>query len=368
MSTADATARARGEALGFAALVAWLLLTVALALPRAIGPGDAGELGTIMLRGGVPHPPGYPWMRLLGLLSRALWAVGVPPMIAAALPCALAAAAGWALLARASRRLCPWPVAYATVALVASAHVVVLHTVECEVFGPLVLAAAVMVWLAIARPLGAIGTGVCLGAAVATHLTAIGLLPLAVAAAWPQQPGAAALLRAGLRGVVGSALGLLVFATLLVGDGPWRWGEIDTLRGLVDHVLRRDYGTFDLSLHDASPGAAAQIGFSLGHHADAWTAGSTDAPLLAAAIAIAVALGVRAAWPRAHRSAAIAVGIAWLVVGPGFASLGDLDPGSPFAAWILERFAVLPLVLATPALAVALALAAARVPAGWPRL
>ncbi|MFO0637555.1 MAG: DUF2723 domain-containing protein, partial [Nannocystaceae bacterium] len=115
--------RARTEALGFAALVALLLLTVALALPRAIGPGDAGELGTIMLRGGVPHPPGYPWMRLLGLPARALWAMGVPPAMAAALPCALCSAAGWALLARTIRRLCAWPVAYATVAVIASAHV-----------------------------------------------------------------------------------------------------------------------------------------------------------------------------------------------------------------------------------------------------
>src|SRR5690606_21103446 len=58
-------------------LVAGVLLGVAAwAMPSAIQAGDAGEFATVMLRGGVPHPSGYPWMRILGWPARALEVLG----------------------------------------------------------------------------------------------------------------------------------------------------------------------------------------------------------------------------------------------------------------------------------------------------
>ena len=61
-------------------LVALLGVVAFIALPRTVQPGDAGEFATVMLRGGVPHPSGYPWMRLLGLPARGSWSLGLPPV------------------------------------------------------------------------------------------------------------------------------------------------------------------------------------------------------------------------------------------------------------------------------------------------
>ena len=33
---------------------------------------------------------------------------------------------------------------------------------------------------------------------------------------------------------------------MLYADGPWMWGDFQDISGLIDHVLRRDYGTFTL--------------------------------------------------------------------------------------------------------------------------
>ncbi len=364
MTDDDAHVHARRWLLGLAAL---LLLLTWWSLPRTIQAGDAGEFATVMLRGGVPHPSGYPWMRALGLLARPLWALGLPPATAAALPCALAAMAGWLLLARSCMRLVAPALACGTVALVASAHVVVVHTDDSEVFGPLVLAAAILIELALDRRRHALVVGLAIGVAVSHHLTAVWLVPLAVAAAWPREPGMPALLRQGAWGLLGSAIGLGSFVTLAIGDGPWCWGDTRSVAGLLAHVTRRDYGTFSLSLHDAAPSVSASLGRAGSSWIDAWSSGTSTSPWLAAIATLAIALGAARAWPRAERNTAIALAVAWLLAGPGFVLLQDIDPSSPFAAWILERFDILPLVLATPPFAVALGALAARVPVGWPR-
>lgn len=80
------------------ALAGLLGLIAVIAVPRHVQAGDAGEFATIMLAGGVPHPSGYPWMRVLGLPARGLAAVGLSPATAAALPCALAGVAAWVVL------------------------------------------------------------------------------------------------------------------------------------------------------------------------------------------------------------------------------------------------------------------------------
>ncbi|HWB74122.1 MAG TPA: hypothetical protein VG755_04185 [Nannocystaceae bacterium] len=347
-----------------------VLFAVALwACPRHVQPGDAGELATVMLEGGVPHPSGYPWMRALGLFARALAGIGVPPMLAAALPCALLAIAGWIWIARAVARLVAWPAAIVAVGFVALAHGVVVHTCDVEVWGPLVLAIAAMLHLAIVPPRQAWRAGVVFGLCLAHHLTCVWLLPLAIAAGWPRSsPTRAAILRAALAGVLGTLLGLGFYATLAIGDGDaWRWGDTRSLEGLLHHVLRRDYGVLSLSLHDASPSTMDQ----LARVGSAWTrmltAGLLEHAIVAPLLLAAIAYAAVRAWPRTQREAGVAIASAWLSAALVFPLMHDIDPRSPFAAWILERFDVMPFVLLAPALALALHRAWLRVPSGWPR-
>jgi hypothetical protein len=336
-----------------------LVGVIAWALPRHIQPGDAGELATVMLRGGVPHPPGYPWMRMLGPLARLGESLGLAPAMAAALPCALAGALGWVWIAASAARLCPWPIAIGTAFFLASAHVVVLHTCDAEVWGPLVLAIAAVMHVATRRNRSPWQVGLLFGAAIAVHLTVVWLLPLVILAAWPNAPhqrDVRAIAIAGATGVLGTLGGLLVFATLAIGDtdAPWRWGELDTAGGVLRHALRSDYGTFSLSLQDASPDAMAQLGRAGASWVGAWTAGLVAHPAWALPIVAVIIVGARASWPRTHAMLAVAIAATWTLAAVVFPLLHDIDASSPFGAWILERFDIMPIALSTIPIAVAI--------------
>ncbi len=344
------------------AIVAWW------AAPRTIQAGDAGEFATVMLRGGVPHPSGYPWMRLLGLPARALATLGITPALAAALPCAVAAIAGWCWIAASTARLVtPAFAAFATL-FVALAHVVVEHSIDAEVWGPLVVVIAAA-WHAALRWRGRpFAAGALWGLGLSHHLTALWLMPLFAVAAWPRQrPNIRALGSAAARAACGTAAGLAPYLTLAVAsDGAWQWGRTDTVDGLVDHVLRRDFGTFSLSLHDAEPrwlDQLARVGASL---SEALTAGLTDGAVVAPIIIIAIAAAAWRFLAPVHRPAAIAATLAFLAAALAFPIASDIDPRSPFAVWILERFDIMPLALLIPAIATATAVCVRALPRRGP--
>jgi hypothetical protein len=351
-----------------ALLVAALGVLMAWALPRHVQAGDAGEFATIMLRGGIPHPSGYPWMRALGWLGASpLEAIGVPPVTAAALVCATAALTGWAILHRIALRL-----AYAAgtdtraadvtatlvVALIAASPLVVVHTVDAEVWGPLVLAVALVAWLAIVRTPHPFVLGVAIGLATSHHLTAVLLVPLVVGAAWPSSSRPLAVLRAGLFGLAGSAAGLLPYSTLAIrprpgpcaphGEGGWWWGDTGTWRGLLHHVSRADYGVLSLSLHGEQPPILDQLGRVATSIGGTLTAGLVPFAWGAALVVLLLLLLAIARRPPTVRVSVWVGLLANIVLALAlFPMAHDIDPTNPFGAWILERFDLLGLVLLT---------------------
>lgn len=340
-------------------VVATLSVAAAWALPTSIQAGDAGEMATVMLRGGVPHPSGYPWMRILGGPARVLEHFGVSPVRAAAIPCAVAAILGWSALHRVARRWTSAGAATCAVLLAALSPVVLLHTFDVEVWGPLVGFAGGFVNLAARqrtpRPL-LLGAG--LGLVISHHLTGVLLLPLAVAAAAPPRgAGARSWLKAAGEGSLGTLLGLTPVLTLMLGDGEaWRWGDPRSWSGLVHHWTRVDYGVLSLSLHsDAIPPlvllerAMQSIGRTL-------SAGLVHSAWLGSGLLLCVfVLGWRARSP-ALPSRRIVLGLG----ASAFASLvlfplaHNIDPRAATGAWILERFDVLGLALLTPWVALAM--------------
>lgn len=367
------TARAHAGLLTLAGL---LLAIVAWAVPTSVQPGDAGELSTVMLRGGVPHPSGYPWMRMLGLPARALEAIGIAPASAAALPCALAGAAAWLVLHPLLCRIGGTVIGTLVAALSCSASIVVLHANDCEVWGlHLLLSAVVIRWACRARadgePLAPLPTGLLLGLAVSHHLTAILLVPLAIGATWPrrreqQSIGAwcRRLLGIGAQGLLGSALGLLVFATLMLGDsGPWRWGDTGTLAGLLHHVTRGDYGVLQLSLHTETVTATDQWLRTFGSLARVLTAGLLEHAAVGAVLVVAIAVAAARARPQSiPREPWWGLLAAATLCTVAFPALHDIDPSSPFGAWILERFDLLSVLVLAPLTAAALASLRPRLP------
>jgi hypothetical protein len=356
----------------------WLLASVAVvlvsiaawAMPTSVQAGDAGELSTVMLRGGVPHPSGYPWMRILGLFARAFEGLGVASATAAALPCALAAIVGWLLvLVACARWVAPAPAAFGVLVAATSAPVVV-HCNDAEVWGPLVLAAGIVLVLASRQAPSAFALGVAVGVAVSHHLTAVLLVPIVVGAAWPSptdvsapESRRAALLRRGAAGLAGAALGLCAYLTLAIGsEGAWRWGDVRSIAGLLHHVTRADYGTLSLSLHTESIPVHEQWIRSVASVGSALGGGLFQGALAGGLVLATAALAFVVAPLHAPAPVRIGLGVAALASLLGLPAAFNLDPASPFAAWILERFDVLTIVLLIPALAAAASLAVARLP------
>lgn len=339
-----------------AGLVVGLALVAAWAMPRAIQAGDAGEFATVMLTGGVPHPSGYPWMRLLGLVARMLWGVGVPPAIATALPPALCALAGFGVLHRvALRAATPQDtppsagsaiVATFSIGLVSTASFVVLHAFDCEVWGPLVLAAAVVLWLSQRPDPSPLWLGLAFGLAVSHHLTLVLLAPVVIGAVWPRPWSVARLGQVAGLGLLGGVLGLGMFSTLAIGGaGGWQWGDPDSLAGLLHHATRGDYGVFSLSLHTERPSAWSLIGRALGSLGSALTAGLAPHPLAGGAVVVAV---LALAWRSVGSlRLPVRIGLIAAVVASGglFPLAQNIAPGTPFGRWILERFDILPTAL-----------------------
>ncbi len=352
------------QRLPMAALALGLLVVSALALPTTIQAGDAGEMATVMLRGGVPHPSGYPWMRLLGLPARALAGLGMNPARAAAWPCALAAVGAW---------LCLWPLlvrwtgrgpATFAVAVLATASPMMLHANDAEVWGLHLLACALVIRIAAREDVRPWTLGLVFGLAISHHLSAALLLPLVVGAAWPRPLGWARLAKTAGQGLAGGALGLTPLLTLAIGGGgAWRWGDTQSWSGLVHHVLRADYGILSLSLHTTDPAVLDQWTRMVHTVGSAVGAGLPSGTLACTLVLVGVA-----ALAGLRRPAAIRPGVwvgLWLTVGAStlaFPAAHNIDPTRPFGAWILERFDLLTVLLWTPLVAIAAARVRERAP------
>ena len=117
-------------------LDACVLVAVALVCcSNTVQPGDAGEFSTVLLGGGVPHPSGYPWIRMLGPFARALEGLGVTPAQAAAIPCAVAGALGFTVLARVAAVQRAPVLSRLAVYGVAVSPLAVRHLYDAEVWG-----------------------------------------------------------------------------------------------------------------------------------------------------------------------------------------------------------------------------------------
>jgi len=234
---------------------------------------DCGELTATAHTWGVPHPPGFPsYVLVAGLFAR------LSPGSTAfdlALLSALAGAGAAALLCLLMLRLGVRPIA---ACLAACAWALLAptwrHHGEQEVFALTHLSMAGLLVLAwelarsprrsLAFALGAL-SGVAAGVHSTVVLTAPALIVALLLHPGSRDPATGRLAWGRLLRTVGLAaaglpLGLATHAYLL-GAARWgglpSWGALAGLGELVDHVLRREYGTLSLGLGvHASPWVA----------------------------------------------------------------------------------------------------------------
>jgi hypothetical protein len=247
----------------------WLLplcFLVALTLDvltaaRTVQGGDAGEFGVLGMTGGVAHPPGYP---LYTLLARGFGHLPInPPFLRIALTSAFCGATAVAVIAAIGLRLTRNVVAAAGAALCfAVSPTFWQQSGVPEVFSlhALMTALVVLCSLRVSEATGTALTreatllGIVCGLGSANHQTIVFCAPLVPAAfvAAARTSGWRSAAR-GFRWFIPALLcGLTPYLLLL----PWGkldpathsvWGHTRSWGGLVDHFLRREYGTFSLS-------------------------------------------------------------------------------------------------------------------------
>jgi hypothetical protein len=238
------------------AAVSILFLVYVTSGPRTLPEADAGELAAIAVRGGIPHPPGYPllsWI-LQGFATLAGPLGLIPALALSSILCACVAAVliAHTLIARGTPAISAWT---ATLAVFLSVHV----WRDATTFEPfalnLLLAAGVIACTERlardaagtdrARTLFALGGLFGLGLCNHHTLALFAPLPLAVLLAQPRR-----LLGDARFLTLGFVLGTTPLLLLLVQrtQPGFIWGDWDPfLPRLLTHLLRHEYGTLSLA-------------------------------------------------------------------------------------------------------------------------
>ncbi len=299
---------------------------------------DSAEFAAVLARGGVPHPSGYPlyamWLRAFA------WLPTSPAHAASLATAALGALSVW-LVAWAARRWGATPRASALAALAFGlAPITWKLSTEPEAFAPNAALAALILGLAApaALPRGAwrVGAlGLAAGLGLSNHLTIVFLLPTGVVAVTHALRRERAGLRAVPLGLLGLALGLAPYLWLrFAARGPdvWAWGETETWRGLLHHLLRLDYGALrhGVSGQRDVVGQLGLLGWTLlTGNALVWLLGLSGLAL--------TTLG------HERRAGAWAMATSGALAGPILVSWSNVSMNE-LALVVMERFHLLPLV------------------------
>jgi hypothetical protein len=318
------------------------------AAARTLLGGDNGELATVGWVGGVAHPPGMP---VYVLYLRAMrWLPAASPVHATALATALLGVLAIVLMQRAARA---WGASAPAAAIASAAYafgpLAWLLATQAEAFTLNVVFALAIALVAapstlVRRPATKIAVlGLLAGLGLGNHQSIVLLAPLGLAAAICAARRAPRPWLAIGGGLATLALGLSSYAYVYwealhatAATKPL-WGDPTTLAGLMRHVLRSDYGTFELGVVDGTRHPLTNLRV-LGESLLVGTLGGVL--LLPVAPLVAYRRGGRSR----PSGLAIAFGAALLLAGPLFVTRFNLTPVGVSRA-VVERFHLLPLAL-----------------------
>lgn len=270
------TVRKLGVATGISAFIVYLLT----AYPNVPG-GDAGELIGAVATNGVPHPSGYPLFVLLTKpftwlpLFSVAWRANVASAALAAIAVAFVA---WSVTALTGRR---WA-GVAAAAVFAFSPTVWLYAVSAEVFSlnNLLIAIELALLILIDRAARAsapdrqhierllMAGALVFGLGLSNHSTSLFFNGVFLAAMVLRTSDDAAWRSARrwltLAGCAAAGLLPYLYLPIAASQHPLIvWGEPNTFSGLMTHMLRREYGTFQLNqnLTTTAKPLIEQLGF-----------------------------------------------------------------------------------------------------------
>jgi tetratricopeptide (TPR) repeat protein len=328
----------------------------------SVTTGDAGEFAAAAATWGVPHAPGYPtWTIMAKALGTALafgdWAYR------ANILSALCAAAALALLCDALRHWgAPRIARVGAVILLGFSPLWREQSAVAEVFAPLALAGAGLLWLVAAAgerllaPGPSAALGLVFGLGLGAHQTLVLVLPALLLAGHGRQGRLLPALGWAAAGTV-AGFGLhLTIPLRAVKSPPVDWGHVVSWSAFMRLLLRRDYGTFALTVEGANVFGRAEIFAQLMRFVRAVVESVSPGGAL---LAVLGALG----WKRVALKLDWRLPAAWLIVaGPLFLVMGR--PGfDAQTSGALQRFFLLPMLGILPFIAAGLTALHARAPA-----
>lgn len=234
---------------GFCALVLYVLT-----MYPGLAGGDSAELTAAIATGGVIHPPGYPLYELLGRLFVHLphgsiaWRVSL-------LSAVCDAGAAGVLCAAVSRWSSSRAAGIVAGGLLAAAPGIWRYAICAEVFALDNLCVAGLLLLGVLyaekRDVRLLVAGAFVGGlGLSNHHTVVfTLAPFAVWGLWTARRELRAPKVLGAM-LIAFATGLLPYLYLPIAasrHAPITWGAAETWQGFWTHVLRREYGTFQLA-------------------------------------------------------------------------------------------------------------------------
>jgi len=213
-------------------------------LPHTVQDQDTGELIAGAYNRFVVHPPGYPLFLWLEYLATHLIPWGTvfwrASLLNALFACGALALVGWPL-----RRS---PLVLLVLLPLAASPVYWRYAELPDVFALNNLIAAAIFFLFFARPVStsrAWGLAILFGLGAANQHTIVFLFPLVAYGILERRSWKTAAQSLALFAVIVVGSYLSLFA--LRHDALYSWGNVDSLGALIDHFLRREIGTFQLT-------------------------------------------------------------------------------------------------------------------------
>mmetsp|Transcript_33025 Transcript_33025/g.104424 ORF Transcript_33025/g.104424 Transcript_33025/m.104424 type:complete len:771 (-) Transcript_33025:1513-3825(-) len=244
----------------FGLMSAVILLVYLKTLPPTIVGGDSGDIVVSAWKLSVPHPPGYPTITMIGhVFMHYLLPFGEPAWRMGVLN-AIFAASSSLLLGLTAFELWDDTLSAATATILYSFSPLVWQyatTPEVFALNNLFVALLVAIYVKVLTAadkhaalrwtrLGVLCGGIALGN---QHTIVILLVPIALDVLLTLRLGQSAcelLLWTALILLGLSQYLLLALLSAAHGDEIYSWGDVTTAGGLLRHLLRTEYGTFDL--------------------------------------------------------------------------------------------------------------------------
>jgi hypothetical protein len=331
--------------LGAGVSAAALLLYLLTAAHDVVG-GDTPEFLIASRTLGVPHAPGFPLLTMLGYLfswvpiGSIAFRIGLLAVLCSVATVAIVYATVWRLTSMRA------PAAAAGLAL-ACTPLFWTWSLQAEAF-PLdnVLAALVVFFLVCwhqhaDRRRYLLGAAFVFGLAVSNQQTAVFLVPALVYLVWVHRQDLDRQWRTVGYAAVAVAAGFLPYLYVPIaalGHSPTNWDDVQSLSSFVRLFFRGDYGGL------TSQGGGAPTGSNV----------AVRTLYLARGFGLVVGVLSLLGAVHAYRTVRwyfwfVVLGVT--VTGVGFLLFSDVDPTNDIGLYVLERFFLLPLVVAAPLVA-----------------